>query len=632
MPPEKKPTSSSQSERSTQKATGRSPAQRPATRKPAAKPAPTRAQPAKAEPAPTRAPQAKVEPAAAEPVVAEAAEPVIAEPAAPAKTSGPIESWLAPRPKRAELSRRLHVLRWHVVLVAAFLVMGLAGAGAYVRVAPKTYQAESDILVTPVDPDDPNLIGLPLVRDTEDPTSDVLTVAKLVTSPPVASLVAKEIGGQPSSLLSHVTATPVTESEIIAVQATASSPAQASRIANAFANQTVQERTNVLHAQLATLIPSLVKSMHSLTATESSALAAQLAVLETLKSAPDPTVRVSSLASNPTAPSSPKTTLSLAAGGFAGLVIGILTVLALQAVDPKLRDEDQLRDLYDLPLLARIPRQRSSKTPITPGELSPQATEAFRTLRSAFMMRHRSGDNGHAVLITGDTAGDGKTTIALNLAAALSAAGKHVILIEADLRRPSIGQALRVTAPKGLASVVFDEIELVDALITTRWHGPQLELLLAGAEAASHVDRISPERARRLVRDARELCDFVIIDSPPLTDITDTLPLADEADDVLLVARVGTSQLRKLTVLGELLIRERIRPAGVAIVCPPESRSSYYYSYQYRSGAPALWGLLKRVDKPAGGNGTALVEANGASLSLEHNGIGLIKRNGSGRH
>ncbi len=503
------------------------------------------------------------------------------------------------------------------MLVAAFIAMGLGGAVAYLSVAHKTYQAQANLLVTPVAEDDPNLLGLPLVRDTSDPTADVLTVSNLVTSPEVASLVSRQLGGTPSALLSRVTATPVSQSQIIAVQATGSTPQQAANLANAFAQQTVRERTNVLHAQLARMIPPLKASIRQEPAADRAGLQTQLAIFQTLAVAPDPTLRVTSTAAPPTSPSSPKKTLSLAAGGFAGLVVGILTVLALQAVDPKLREEEQLRELYDLPLLARIPRQRAGRVPLTPGELSPVATESFRTLRSAFSLKHRTGDRGHAVLITGDTAGAGKTTVALNLAAALAAAGKHVILVEADLRRPSIGQALRVTAPKGLASVLFGEIELVDALITTRWHGPQLELLLAGNDSASQVDRISPERARQLVQEARDICDFLIIDSPPLTDITDALPLAEEADDVLLVARIGTSQLRKLTDLGELLIRQRIRPAGVAILCPPDRERGYYYSYQ--AEAPALWGLLRkrandeREDDTGAGGAPTHVPVNGAA-------------------
>lgn len=490
----------------------------------------------------------------------------------------PNESWLAPRRRRAELSRYFDLLRSHWLLLVAFIAAGLVAAFAYVSIAPKTYTAQSNLLVTPVAEDDPNLIGLPLVRDTADPTADVLTVAQLVTSPDVSARVARQLGGNPNAIVSHVSASPVTESEIIAIQATASSPGQAARLANAFAQQTVQFRTNALHAQLAKLIPTLQASMRSVAATDRSGLEEQLAVLDTLRSSPDPTVSISSPATRPTSPASPDRKTSLAAGGFVGLVTGLLVILALNALDPKLRDEDQLREIYDLPLLTRIPKQRAGRSPLTPRELVPPVAEAFRTLRAAFTVRHGGGDadHGSAILVTGDAAAAGKTTVALNLAMSLTAAGKQVIVIEADLRRPSIGQALRVRAPRGVAEILLGKAQLLEALVWIPQHGPQLELLLGTTADAAEIDRISPESARQLVREAREMCDFVVIDSPPMTDVGDALAFAEEADDVLLVARVGNSQVRKMSDLGELLTRSRIVPAGIVLVGVSEP-SGYYY-------------------------------------------------------
>ncbi len=507
------------------------------------------------------------------------------------------DSWLASRPQRADLSRYLDLLRSHWLMLVGFLLAGLVAAFAYVTVAHKTYTAEADLLVTPVSADDPNLMGLPLVRETADPTADVLTVSKIVGSPTVASLVAKRLGGSPNGLLKEITATPVTESEIIAVQATASSPNAAARLANAFAQQTVQARTNAMHAQLATLIPSLKASMKGLTPSEAAGIASQLAVLETLRASPDPTVRVSSPAMPPSSPASPKRSLSLAAGGLGGIVIGLLAVLAMNALDPKLRDEDQLREIYDLPVLTRVPKQRSGKLPLTPRELTPPVAEAFRTLRAGFTVRlpeSRAGDvkRGSAILITGDAAADGKTTVALNLAMSLVAAGKQVILIESDLRRPSIGHTLRVRAPRGLAEVLLGKVDLVEALVWVRAYGPQLEMLLATTADMREIDRIAPEAARQLVREARSMCDFVVIDSPPMTDVTDALPFAEEADDVLIVARVGNSQVRRMSDLGELLGRQGIVPSGVVLVGGHEPGGYYYY----RGGGEqrVFAGLLRR--------------------------------------
>jgi Mrp family chromosome partitioning ATPase/capsular polysaccharide biosynthesis protein len=525
----------------------------------------------------------------------------------------PRQSWLASRPPRAEFSRYLQLVRSHWAVVVAFMVAGLAAAFAYSSLSAKSYTAEADLLVTPVSADDPNLVGLPLVRQTADPTADVLTVAKLVTSPEVASAVATQLGGKPNELVSHINAAPVTQSEIIAVQATASSASRAAALANAFAQQTVQARTNAMHAQLATLIPSLRATMHGLSAGEQGGLAGQLAVLETLRVSPDPTLRVSSNATPPTAPSTSRT-VAMAAGGFAGFVLGLLAVLGIQALDPKLRDEDQLREIYDLPMLARVPRQRSGGTPLTPRELTAHVSDAFRTLRSGFTVKQTDDGPGHAILVTGDTVGDGKTTVALNLAAALVAAGNQVMLIESDLRRPSIGRALKLRAPHCVADVLNGRVELASALVWMRPYGPQLEFLLAGGVEADEVDRIAPASVRKLVREACAICDFVVIDAPPLTDVADALPFARAADDVLLVARLGNSRLHKMSDLGELLTREEIMPSGVVVVGSTES-AGYYYSYS--SGRTALWGLLhRRGDEPAEAtqNGNSTRAPNGSRV------------------
>jgi len=524
-------------------------------------------------------------------------------------------SWLAARPPRAELSRYLGLIRSHIVMLSAFLAAGLIAAFVYSSVAPKSYTAEADLLVTPVSADDANLMGLPLIRATSDPTAGVLTVAKLVTSPSVASVVASHLGGNPTTLLTRVSATPVTQSQIIAVQASSPSPKRAAALANGFAQQTVQERTNAMHAQLATLIPTLQASMRSLAAGDRATVASQLAVLQTLQVSPDPTVRVSSSAAPPTSPSSPNRALSLAAGGFAGLVLGVLAMLGFQALDPKLRDEEHLREIYDLPVLARVPRQRSGDTPLTPSELTGPVSEAFRALRSGFTLKQDDDAPGHSILITGDAARDGKTTVALNLATSLVSAGNQVMLIESDLRRPSIGRALRLRAPHGLGEVLLGRVGLFDALVWMRSYGMQLEFLLAGDVEPHDVDRIASGDVQRLVRDACSICDFVVIDAPPLTDVADALPFARAADELLLVARVGNSRVRKMGDLGELLTREDVVPSGIVLVGAAEPGAGYYY-YGSDTGQPVLRSLLqRRGGERAGARRNGANAPNGARIT-----------------
>ncbi len=181
-------------------------------------------------------------------------------------------------------------------------------------------------------------------------------------------------------------------------------------------------------------------------------------------------------------------------------------------------------------------------------------------------------------MVTGSSASEGKTTTAINLATSLAAAGNSVILIESDLRRPSVGRALGVKPTSGVVSVLIESVDLESALITTEQFGSNLGLLLADYEGGWISELFALPAARALVENAKEIADYVIIDSPPLTDVVDALPLASYVDDVLLVVRLGRTHLAKLSHLGELLAENGIKPAGFAVVGTPRpTRSDYHY-------------------------------------------------------
>ena len=292
-------------------------------------------------------------------------------------------------------------------------------------------------------------------------------------------------------------------------------------------------------------------------------------------------MRVETLADLPQSPASPRPALTLAGGILGGLLIGIVGAFAAQILDPRLRREEQLRRRFRLPILARIPKESARRDkPIGPRHLSPAAAEAYRTLRATIARPSGEAKAGQVILVTGPSASEGKSTTAVNLASSLALTGRDVILIEADLRRPSLGSVLDLQPTDGgVVSVLIEHTRLSQALVSSPAYGPHLRALLADQSGGGWVtDLFSIPAADAMVRDARRLADYVVIDSPPLNEVIDALPLARQADDVLLVTRIGQTRLDKLGQLADLLAESRITPIGFAVIGTPRpGRRDYRY-------------------------------------------------------
>ena len=492
----------------------------------------------------------------------------------------PTADWLQPPEEVEGLRSYVDTIRERFWLIAITMLITTLTAVVYVVVAPKSYEASASLLVTPVSDSDPIFTNLPLIHSTADPTRDVETASLLVTNTNTAATAKTNLHSSdtPTELLGKIKAEPVAQSNFVSVTATGSSPEDARDLANAFAKAAVDNQTDKLHTQIATELQNL-----------SSTLApGDVSQLRTLAAAPTPDLRVETTAQLPTGPSSPKKKLSIAGGLIAGLVLGITGAFGAQALDPRLRRESQLRRQYSLPILARVPEEtRPKRGPLSPRTMSHVGAEAYRALRSTLTSEGK-GVKGATILVTGSSPGEGKSTTAINLAASLALTGKQVILIEADLRRPALGAVFDVPPSErgGVVSVLIERKSLQSALVTTPTFGGNLKLLLAEYEGGWIGELFSIPAAGEMLDEAEALADYVIIDSPPLNAVVDSMPLARRADDVLIVVRLGKSDLKKIQQLGELLAENGVAPVGFAVIGTPRpSRSSYQYYDQPSDGS-----------------------------------------------
>ncbi|MEA2403201.1 MAG: tyrosine-protein kinase [Thermoleophilaceae bacterium] len=530
--------------------------------------------------------------------------------------------WRRPQAESTGIERYFRVLRERAGLILLVVLTTTLMAGAYLAVATKQYKAEADLLVIPASRDDQSLNTLPLIRESSDPTRDVETAARVTASRNVAKLVKRDLGLDMTDdeLLKHVKAEPVAQSNVVAVSATADSPNLARDIANGFADGVVTSRSNVVRSEADKLIAGLRQQVQDAqdAGENTDALSANIAALQTVREKGDPTMHVETRADAPAAAFSPRPMLTIFAGLIGGLILGVGGAFAMSALDPRLRREEQLRDLYSLPILARVPKEKRAPTytlgkrrfgigprerqrrALPPGELSAATLESFRTLRTMLAAQRREDGNSRSILVTGPSPSEGKTTTAINLASSLALAGNRVILIEADFRRPTVGEALGVRARVGIGDVLLGNVALEDALVLAPPFGDNLCALLVDRADDWLAEVLSLPAAQALLEDAKRLADYVVLDSPPLTQVIDAMPLARQVDDVVLVTRLGSSNLTQLAHLGDLLDQNGIRPAGFVVVggAGPEE-SSYYREAQRRRAEQSDW-LVSFEQKTSG--------------------------------
>jgi succinoglycan biosynthesis transport protein ExoP len=517
----------------------------------------------------------------------------------------PATNWLGGVQERSELHRYVATLRRRGWLIVVTVILALAAAGVYVETASPVYKAQSSLLVSSIPAGTSFPSNLPgLIYQSSDPTRDIQTAAGLVDSIAVARVVQAELhlAGTPSQVLAKFSVEPVSNSNIISVTASAGSASRASLLANVFAAAVISTRTarfrSSVSQEIVALTPSATAAGSSTSPSSTGvSVSTELSQLKALEAGPLPDMSISAAAVPPSGRSSPRVTLSLAAALVIGVVLGILAILAIEAFDSRLRREEQLADLFRLPILARIPSDRRAKSrlrgradpPRSPESLSFATRESFRTLRA---MSLATGTAEHpqprSLIVTGSGASEGKTTTALNLAVSLGGAAASVILIEGDLRRPAIGNALQISARYDVTNVVTGEVALENALVSSERY-PGVSFLLAESGRTDHSysgDALFLPSARRMLERAEQLADFVVVDSPPLLAVIDALDLARSVDAVLIVARLGTTDVRRLAALGSLLEGAHIVPIGIALIGADVPGGRGDYKYAYGPGAP----------------------------------------------
>ncbi len=445
-------------------------------------------------------------------------------------------------------SAHFAVVRSHPWLIVAATLLTVAVSAAYVSVAPRRYEAHAELLVSVSPTYQPALEDLGLLHVSADAGRPAQTVAWLAMTRRVATVASARLGGHPSpgSIAAHIVAQPVAGADVVDIAATASSAATAAAIANADAYGVRTVRAADLRPTIDRLVAQLQGDLKAERPGSFAAAATggEIQDLTALRLVGDPSVHILQPATAPSAPSWPKPQIILAGAALVGLLVGVLGAFALESRDPRLRTAGQLRRLFAAPVIATISPARShgargqQRRPIPPHVLGRAASEQIRTLSHRLAGRH-------CVLVTGASGCEGRTTVAMALAEASAEAGRDTILVEVDLRKGALADALGLL-DYDVQDVLADRASADVALTTPRGLSPRLRVLPAGRPPSTLADLPEPGRITDMIRSLCDLADLVIVDAPPLGTTGDSVPLVALADLALLVVRVGATRLEPL--------------------------------------------------------------------------------------
>jgi receptor protein-tyrosine kinase len=453
----------------------------------------------------------------------------------------------------------LGVLRRRAPVILLCVVLVAGTAFAFSKRQTKKYSATAS-LVFGNDQLSQQVAGLP-VASTNNQQAQQSTNLRLVQLGDMAAKTARSLGrGLTKAKVSEALSVSAEgESNIVDVSATAASPELAAAIANTYSNAFVQEQQNSNHQYYASALALVNKQLTTLSPVQragTAGLALQdraqsLGVLAELRSG---NVQVTQAAAVPTSPSSPKVSRNTILGAVLGLLLGLGFAFLLERLDRRIREPKDLEGIYGLPLLGVVPEipalARSARNGKAASALSPGEGETFDLIRAH--LRYCNVDRElRALLIASAGPGDGKTTVARHLAGAAVMMGSRALLLEVDLRRPTLAMQLDLRSGPGLSDVLIGAISMdeatqsidVDLQAGNRSRGRTLDVLVAGTIPPPNPAELIESRAMESVLQAtKSIYDLVVIDTPPLTAVSDAFPLLRKVDGVVIVGRIGRNR------------------------------------------------------------------------------------------
>jgi polysaccharide biosynthesis transport protein len=409
-----------------------------------------------------------------------------------------------------ELNGILRVLRKRWLSVLVTLVVAVLLAVAVTAVMPARYTATAKMFFSARS-------GQSITELNEGTTfaaSQMSSLADIATSPLVLEPVIDDLGldTTPTELAESVRITVPEGTAILQIAATAQTAQESADLVNAVAGELSDASDG--------LFPAAADGDEAVRAT------------------------IHTPGAVPTEPSVPNTGVNLVLGVVLGLLVGVGVAALREARDTRVRGERDLLDVTDATVLARLGAAPTGEAPVfMQADPHGQRAEAVRALRTNLHFLTATGST-RTIVVTSATAGEGKTTTAVNLAVALADTGTSVLLVDGDMRRPAVSRTLGLEGRAGLSTLLIGQAGLED--LAQRWGDRPLDVLPAGQVPPNPSELLSSLPMADLLAEAAGRYDVVIVDSPPVLAVTDATVLSTLAGGTLMVVSTGRHRKAEL--------------------------------------------------------------------------------------
>jgi capsular exopolysaccharide synthesis family protein len=294
-------------------------------------------------------------------------------------------------------------------------------------------------------------------------------------------------------------------------------------------------------------------------------------------------IQVLDKAEVPSAPVLPRTERDLMVAMMGGLMLAFGLVFVFEYFDSRIKTPDELKNHLQLPFLGMIPAfsgiDHGGEAPLLHSDAPPAFSESIRAIRTAVLFSSPD-ESARSIVITSTGPHEGKTVVSSSLAITLAQAGQRVVVVDADMRRPRMHEALGRSQEPGLSNVLVGESTLSDATRPTTIQN--LSLLAAGHIPPNPAELLGSKKYLLLIDELKQRFDWVIIDAPPVMPVTDAAVVANTAGGVVFVVGAEMTPRQNAAAAIEQLRGANARFIGAVLNRVNIQRHSYYYAPYYR--------------------------------------------------